>query len=58
MVSSRKSLFSHAVAARDVAGELGCAYAVNRRLMALEVCKAREVRRRGTGGYVAGPCSV
>lgn len=37
MVSSREAFFSYPVAARDVAGELGCAYAVDGGLVALKV---------------------
>lgn len=44
MVSARETFFAYAVAAGDVARVLGCAYAVDGGLVALQVGQAREVR--------------
>lgn len=57
MVSAREALFAHAVTPRYVAGILGRAHAVHRRLVALQVRQARELCGRSACGNVAGPCS-
>jgi hypothetical protein len=58
MVSPREALVPYAVAAGDGTGKFWSTHAMDRRLVALQVCEAGEVCGGGAGGYVTCPCSA